>query len=69
MLTVQVEQLAQELGAPGAEPADLVHVIGFLRMLPPEVEGTAAHLKTQWLPYFEQRLAHTSREGGNGERT
>ena len=56
MLTLQVEQLADELGTSGAEPADLVHVAWFLRSLPPETGGSAALLKNQWLPYLEDRL-------------
>jgi hypothetical protein len=57
MLTIQVEQLAQELGSAGVGLDDLAHVVGFLRSLPPEVEGKAAELKAKWLPYLEQRLA------------
>jgi hypothetical protein len=57
MLAIQVEQLSHELGALGAGPDDLAHVIRFLSSLPPDVKGKAAELKAAWLPYFEQRLA------------
>lgn len=68
MLTVQVEQLAHELGAEGAERSDLANVVGFLRVLPPETEGPAASLKNEWLPYLERRLGRSSREAGNNSR-
>ncbi len=67
MLTFQVEQLADELGTPGVEPADLVHVAWFLRSLPLETEGRAALLKSQWLPYVEDRLTRLT--GGHVQRT
>jgi hypothetical protein len=57
MLTIQVEQLSHELSTQGADPADLAHVATFLRSLPPDTCGSAAHMKEEWLPYLERRLA------------
>jgi hypothetical protein len=55
-LTIQVEQLAQLLGEPGAAWRDVVEVAESLRRLPDEPEGKAAEVKRAWLPYFEARV-------------
>ena len=57
MLTIQVEQLSPELNAQGAEPADLVHVAAFLRSLPPDAKDSVTHMRNEWLPYLERRVA------------
>jgi hypothetical protein len=59
MLTIQVEQLSHELNAKGAEPAGLAHVAAFLRSLPPDARESVAHIRNEWLPYLERRLADT----------
>jgi len=57
MLTIQVEQLSHELNTQGAEPADLAHVAAFLRSLPPDTRPSVAHMRNEWLPYLDRRLA------------
>jgi hypothetical protein len=52
-LTIQVEQLAHELGESGASWRDVVDCCHFLRELP---SGDAGETRRNWLPYFESRL-------------
>jgi hypothetical protein len=63
MLAIQVEQLAHELNRPGAAPADLTHVVAFLHSLPSDLKPSAAHMKSQWLPYLETRLLQLAGSG------
>ena len=66
-LTIQVEQLAEELGEPGAGERDLRDAAEFLRAMPSSARGTAAQTQHDWLPYFEARLAALAEHGGPHE--
>jgi hypothetical protein len=52
-LTIQVEQLAHQLGEEGVGRADLEDAVTFLRSLPQDARGTAAELRQGWLQYLE----------------
>jgi len=56
-LTIEVESLSCELGEVGAAPRDIVDAVEFLRSMPQRGRGRAERLRTEWLPYLEQRLA------------
>ena len=58
-LTIQVEQLAHELGEAGAGARDLADALRYLHDLPPTVKGEVAEMKREWLPYLEARLGET----------
>ena len=62
-LALQVEQLAHELGETGVGQRDLADSVAFLRSLPATAKGQAAEIRRDWLPYFEARLAETTRQG------
>jgi hypothetical protein len=55
-LTIQVEQLARDLGEPGASWRDIVDVCNTLKALPEDASGDAGDARRTWLPYFESRL-------------
>jgi hypothetical protein len=55
-LTLQVEQLAHELGEPGAGERDRADAVAFLRSTPATAKGRVPEIKGDWLPYFEARL-------------
>jgi hypothetical protein len=55
-LTIQVEQLAHQLGAPGASWRDVVDSFNLLKDLPETATGDAGETRRNWLPYFESRL-------------
>ena len=55
-LTIQVEQLAHELGEPGASWRDVVDCFQVLKDLPDNATGDVAETRRNWLPYFESRL-------------
>lgn len=55
-LTIQVEQLAHELGEPGAGWRDVVDCCQVLRELPADATGDVGETRRNWLPYFESRL-------------
>jgi len=58
-LTIQVEQLAQELGEPGASWQDIIDSLQLLRALPEASSGAEAETRRAWLPYFEARVGDT----------
>ena len=53
--TVLVEELATQLGVPGAAPADLVDALRFIRAAGPTTDFG------RWVPYLEQRVAHEAK--------
>ena len=55
-LTIQVEQLAHELGEPGASWRDVVDCCQLLKELPETAKGDLEETRRNWLPYFEARL-------------
>jgi len=57
MLTIQVEQLGNELGEPRASPTDLAVAANFIRAMPDSTDEQSAEIKCKWLPYIEGRLA------------
>jgi hypothetical protein len=60
-LTIQVERLAQELGADGASWKDVMESAALLRTLPASGDVTG-EIRRCWLPYFEAKV-----EGGRVE--
>jgi hypothetical protein len=62
VLTIQVEQLAKEVGGPGANPKDLATALESLRepsvrRLPAHAEAQLADVRRDWIPYLKARLA------------
>ena len=57
MLTIQVEQLGNELSEPRANPIDLAAAASFIRAMPDSTNEQSAEIKREWLPYIEGRLA------------
>ena len=55
-LTIQVEQLAHQLGEPGASWRDVVDCFHALKELPANATGDVGETRRNWLPYFEARL-------------
>ena len=62
-LTMQVEELANELGEPGVDITDLADSAEFLRSLSPTKEEALTKLRRDWLPYLEDRLLRISSDG------
>jgi hypothetical protein len=60
-LTTVVEQVAQELGEPGATPEDLQDSLRFLKALDsPDAPEAVRKLRATWLPYLETRTRNTA---------
>jgi hypothetical protein len=57
MLTIQVEQLGNELSEPGANSIDLAVAANVIRAMPDSTNEHSAEIKREWLPYIEARLA------------
>jgi hypothetical protein len=55
-LTIQVEQLAHQLGEPGASWRDVMDSFQILKELPENATGDVGETRRNWLPYFEARL-------------
>lgn len=55
-LTIQVEQLAHQLGEPGASWRDVVDCLHALKELPDDATGDVGQTRRNWLPYFEARI-------------
>ena len=59
---MQAEELAHELGEPGASPRDLADSAELLRLLLSTPKGQAAGFKREWLVYLESRGIKASNE-------
>jgi hypothetical protein len=66
-LTIQAEQLAEQLGETGASKRDLADTAEYLRSMPPATKGQAGEIRRDWLPYFEARLAHMGSRGSENK--
>lgn len=54
--TMLVEQLAQELGKPGADESDIRDTFRFLNDVSESKNSSVQKLRKDWLPYFENRI-------------
>lgn len=66
MLTIQVEQLGNELSEPRANPIDLAAAANFIRQMPDSTNEQSAEIKREWLPYIEERLAAITDDSTRG---
>ena len=58
-LTLQVEQLAEQLHEAGADRKDLDDTLRFLQGVRDTKNRDVEQLKVKWIPYLEQRLLQT----------
>lgn len=61
VLTMQVEELARELGESGADRRDLTDSIECLRSVLSKTQGRKVVFNPGWLTYLEARLAQVER--------